>query len=118
MKSVRWYDISPCCISVRVFADMSKEAWPKRRIWVNIKSLVLVKELSISFINCAQEGTSLISKQGAVKKKNMYLFQHQGHTSKMDSKYLENYVWIYAQVIDLDQGVVLWGIWFLCSCDN
>ena len=51
--------------------------------------------------------TSLISKQGAVKKKNMYLFHYQGHTSKMDSKYLENYIGIYAQVIDLDQGVVL-----------
>ena len=54
---------------MRVFADISKEALQKRRIWVNIKSLVFVKELSISFINCAQEGASLISKQGAVKKK-------------------------------------------------
>ena len=87
-------------LSMRVFADISKEAWPKRRIWVNIESLVFVKELSISFINCAQEGASLISKQGAVKKKNVYLFQHQGHTNKMDSKYLENYVWIYAHASD------------------
>ena len=105
-------------LSMRVFADISKEAWPKRRIWVNIESLVFVKELSISFINCAQEGASLISKQRAVKKKNAYLCQHQGHTNKMDSEYLENYVWIYAHASDLDQGVVLWGIWFLCSCDN
>ena len=104
--------------SMRVFADISKEALQKRRIWVNIKSLVFVKELSISSINCAQEGASLISKQGAVKKKNVCLFQHQGHTNKMDSKYLENYVWIYAHASDLDQGLVLWGIWFLCSCDN
>ena len=52
-----------------MFADISKEAWPKRRIWVNIESLVFVKELSISFINCTQEGASVISKQGAVKKK-------------------------------------------------
>ena len=105
-------------LSMRVFADISTEAWPKRRIWVNIESLVYVKELSISFINCAQEGASLISKQGAVKKKNVYLFQHQGHTNKMYSKYLENYVWIYAHASDLDQGVVLWGIWFLYSCGN
>ena len=28
-----------------VFVDISKEALPKRRIWVNIKSLVFVKEL-------------------------------------------------------------------------
>ena len=34
-----------------------------------MESLVFVKELSISFINCAQEGASLISKQGTVKKK-------------------------------------------------
>ena len=103
-------------LSMRVFADISTEAWPKRRIWVSIESLVYVKELSISFINCAQEGASLISKQRAVKKKNAYLCQHQGHTNKMDSEYLENYVWIYADANDL--GVVLWGIWFLCSCDN
>ena len=96
-----------------MFADISKEAWPKRRIWVNIESLVFLKEQSISFINCAQEGASLISKQRAVKtlkKKNAYLCQHQGHTNKMDSEYLENYVWIYAQARDLDQGVALWGI--------
>ena len=105
-------------LSMEVFADISAEAFSKRRIWVNIESLVYVKELSISFINCAQEGASLISKQGAVKKKNVYLFQHQGHTNKMDSKYLENYVWIYAHASDLNQGVVLWGIWFLCSYDN
>ena len=111
MKSVCWYDIFSCCIlSIRVFVDISKEAWPKRRIWCNIKSLVFFKELSISFINCTQEGPSLISKQRAVKKKNVYLFQHQGYTNKMDSKYLENCVWIYAHASDLDQGVVLWGI--------
>ena len=47
---------------------------------------------AISIINCAQKGASLISKQGAVKKKNAYFFQHQGHTDKMDSEYFENYV--------------------------
>ena len=52
---------------------------------VNIESLVYVKELSLFFINCAQEGSPLISKQGVVKKKDAYLFQHQGHTNKMDS---------------------------------
>ena len=31
----------------------------------------------------------------------------------MNSEYLESYVWIYAHASDLDQGVVLWGIWFL-----
>ena len=70
-------------VSMRVFADISKETLPKRRIWVSIKSLVyltleylsleslvhLSLELSISFINCAQEGASLINKQRAVKKK-------------------------------------------------
>ena len=70
-------------LSMRVFSDISKETLPKRRIWVNIESLVyltleylsleslvyLPLELAISFINCAQEGASLISKQRAVKKK-------------------------------------------------
>ena len=48
----------------------------------------------------------------------MYLFQHQDQTNEMDSEYLENYVWIYAHTNDLDQGVVLWDIWFLYSCGN
>ena len=78
-------------LSMRVFVDISKESLIKKKNRVNIKSLVFAKELSISFINCTQEGASLISKQGVVKK-NVYLFQHQGHTNKIDSKYLENYV--------------------------
>ena len=65
---------------------------------------------TINIINCAQEGAS--------KEKNAYLFEHQGHRNKMDSEYLENYVWIYAHASDLDQGVVFWGIWFLCSSNN
>ena len=66
-----------------MFADISKENLAKRRIWVNSESLVylpleylsseslvyLSLEQSISFINCAQEGASLIRKQRAVKKK-------------------------------------------------
>ena len=54
--------------------------------------IISICQRTINIFNCAQEGASLISKQGAVKKKNVYLFQHQGHTNKMDSKYLENYV--------------------------
>ena len=52
-----------------MFADVSKEALTKRRILVNIESLVFVIELLISFINCAPEVASSISKQEAVKKK-------------------------------------------------
>ena len=43
---------------MRVFADISKEALPKIRIRVNIKSLVFVKELSISITVLNQEGAS------------------------------------------------------------
>ena len=60
---------SVVALSMTVFAEISKEALPKRRKRVNIESLVFVKEPSILLINCAQEGVSLISKQGAVKKK-------------------------------------------------
>ena len=81
--SLIWYTYFIVAVRVKVFADMSKETLPKRRIWVNIESLVyltleylsleslvyLPLELAISFINCAQEGASLISKQRAVKKK-------------------------------------------------
>ena len=56
-----------------MFADVSKEALTKRRILVNIESLVFVIELLISFINCAPEVASSISKQEAVKKKKMHI---------------------------------------------
>ena len=70
-------------VSMRVFTDISKETLPKRRIWDNIESLVylaleylaleslacLSLKLSISFINCAQEGVSLITKERAVKQR-------------------------------------------------
>ena len=35
-------------LSMMVFADISKEVLPRRRMRVNIESLVFVKELSIS----------------------------------------------------------------------
>ena len=46
------------------------------RIFVLESLVYLSLGLAISFINCAQEGASLIRKQRAVKKKNAYLFQH------------------------------------------
>ena len=91
---------------MRIFAYISKEALPKKRIWLNIESLVFVIR-TINIIKFTQEGASLITKQGVVKKKNVYLFQHQGHTNKMDSAYLENYSWIYVHTNDLDQGIVV-----------
>ena len=51
-----------------------------------------ISQRTINIINCAQEGASLITEQGAVKEKNANLLQPQGHTNKMDSEYLENYV--------------------------
>ena len=69
-------------LSMRVFADISKEAWSKRRISVNIESLVFAKELSISFINCAQGCASLISKQGPVKKKMCICFNIKATRTK------------------------------------
>ena len=69
--------------------------------------IISICQRTINIINCAQEGVSLISKQGTVKKKNACLFQHHGHRNKMDSEYLESYVGIYVHASDLDQGVVL-----------
>ena len=70
-------------VSMRVFTDISKETLPKRRIWDNIEPLAyltleylalesvvyLSLDLSISFINCAQEGVSLITKERAVRQR-------------------------------------------------
>ena len=47
-KSVPRYYIIHSWLSIRVFADIFKEALQKRRIWVNTVSLVFVKDLSIS----------------------------------------------------------------------
>ena len=89
---------------MRVFAVISKEALPKRRISVNVVSSVFVK-----VFDYWTKGS---------KGKNAYLFQHQGHMNKMDSEYLENYVSIYDHANGLNQGVILWGTWFLCSWCN
>ena len=52
--------------------------------------IISICQRTINIINCPQGGASLISKQGAVKKKMR--IQHQGHRNKIDSEYLENYV--------------------------
>ena len=39
------------------------------------------------------------------------------HTKKCHTSNLENYVWIYAHVAYSDQCIVMWGIWFIWSCD-
>ena len=54
--------------------------------------IISIYQRTINIINYAQEGAFLITKQEAEKKKNVCLFQYQGHTNKMDSEYLENYV--------------------------
>ena len=51
---------------MRVFANISKVALPKRRIWVNI---IRICQRAINIINCAQEGVFSITGQGAVKEK-------------------------------------------------
>ena len=53
--------------------------------------IISICQRTINIISCAQEGASLISKQGAVKKKICICFNIKA-TQKMDSKYLENYV--------------------------
>ena len=62
--------------------------------------IINICQRTINIINCAQEGASLVTKQRAVKKKNAYLFKHQGHTKNIDVEYLENYVSIYAHAND------------------
>ena len=51
---------------MRVFANISKVALLKRRIWVNI---IRICQRAINIINCAQEGVFSITGQGAVKEK-------------------------------------------------
>ena len=72
-------------LDMRVFAEISKEALPKRRIWVNIELSVFVKELSIFLIVLKWLHLWLLNKRQL--KKNLYLFQYQSHTNNMDSEY-------------------------------
>ena len=55
--------------------------------------IVFVKELSISLTVHKSDHLCLYTKHGAVKKNEI---------SKMNSEYLEKYVWIYTHVNDLD----------------
>ena len=61
------YDKIHDCIKQSVFADISKDVVPKIRI-------IRICHRTISIINCAHEGVSLVTKQEAVKKKNAYWF--------------------------------------------
>ena len=54
-----------------MFADVSKEALPKRRIWVNIEFLVFVKELSISLTVLKRVRLWLVNK-GQQRKKCVF----------------------------------------------
>ena len=58
-RSVCWYDIIRSCIK---YEDISKEVLPKRRIWAN-NCIISICQRTISIINCAQEGASLITEQ-------------------------------------------------------
>ena len=55
---------------------------------MNIKHIIKIP-IFATFHQPYSRDTSFITKQGAVKKKMHYLFQHQGHTNKIDSEYLE-----------------------------
>ena len=68
-KSTRQHYVIHICISIcmRVFADVSKEAQTKKKI--SKFRIISICQRTINIINCAQEGASLITKQGAAKKK-------------------------------------------------
>ena len=93
-------------LSMRVFANISKEALLKKRIWVNIESLVFIKELSTKRVHL------WLLNKGQFGKKSKFIATSRPH--KQDSEYLENSVWICVHANGL--GVVLLDIWFLCSC--
>ena len=57
---------------MKVFADIFKKALAKRRISVNIVSLVIFQR-TINIANYAQDGVSLISEQGTVKRKWVFV---------------------------------------------
>ena len=60
--------------------------------------IISICQRTINIIKCAQEVASLTIKRGALKEKNAYFFQHQGHRNKMDSEYLENFEFMLTQV--------------------
>ena len=58
----------------------------------------------------------LYTKQGAIKKKCIFVSTWRPH--KQNSEYLEKYLWSSTHANDLEKGIILWDIWFLCGCDN
>ena len=67
--------------------------------------IISICERTVKIIHYAEEGASLITRGS--KEKNAYLFQQQGHTNRIHSVYLENYIWICALANNLDQGIFL-----------
>ena len=61
---------------MRLLADISTVVLPKRRVWVNIESLLFVKELPISFTLCKRVQLWLLNKVTREKKKS-HLLQYQ-----------------------------------------
>ena len=101
---------------MRLLADISTVVLPKRRVWVNIESLFVVKELPTSFTLCKRVQLWLLN--NVTREKKMHICFNINAKNKEDSEYLGNYVWIYPHASDVDQDMVLWGIWFLYSWDN
>ena len=62
-------------------ADVSKEVLPKKKHMSQYR-IIGICQRTINVINCAQEGASLISKIGAVKKKMHICFNIKGTGAK------------------------------------
>ena len=68
---------------MRLLADISTVVLPKRRVWVNIESLLFVKELPISFTLCKRVQLWLLNK--VTREKKMHICFNIKAKNKEDS---------------------------------
>ena len=72
-KSVRRYDIIHSCIKNEDICCYFLRSFTKEKNIMSQCCIISFCRRAINIINCAQEGTSLITKQGAVTEKNIFV---------------------------------------------
>ena len=74
--------------SMRVFIDISEDNLLKRTKMIHALIIIIIRQITI-IINCAPEGASKTTIQGAVKKKSLFVStskQHEQNGFRVSSK--------------------------------
>ena len=78
--------------------------------------IISICQRTISVDNCGQEGASLDTKQETVNRKLLITFNIKATQAKLiQGAFKTMYEFVLKQI---DQDLVLQGVWFFCSCGN